>query len=933
MGKTLVVAEKPSVAEDYARALGGGFAKHDGYLESHRYVVSWAVGHLVGLAEPEAYGPAYQRWSIKTLPILPDRFQLEPDEHGRAQLGVLEKLMARDDVDELVNGCDAGREGELIFAYIADWVGADKPVRRLWVSSMTQAAIKEGFAHLRPGEDFRTLADAARARSEADWLVGMNATRAATVRARSLGGVVSLGRVQTPTLALVVRRDAEVDAFEPVTYFLVEARFRLDGDRRYRGRWFAGGEERIAERAEAERIAAAANGAPALVASANKKERRERPPLLYDLTSLQREANSRFGMTAARTLAAAQRLYEGSTAGALLTYPRTRSRFLPSDQAPQLRDVAARLASYPQHRAAAEYVANLRELPLGRVVDDAKVDDHHAIVPTGEVATRALSGDDARIYDMVVRRFLAVFHPDARWEDTEVVTEAGGERFRTRGRRLVDAGWRAAYGESAEAPPDDAPEAQAEEDDDQTLPPIAADERGACEEAAARELQTRPPPRYTEASLLSAMESAGRTIEDEELREAMKEGGLGTPATRADTIEKLIHTDYVERQGRSLRATSKGRQAIGLLGDSALTSAELTGQWERRLGLIERGAEQRDHFMADIRGFTGELVDYFRNVTADDVRAQRAVLGPCPNGDGEIRENRKAYGCTSWQSAEEPGCGFVIWKTIKGRSIAPAEAADLLKHGQTDLLDGFNTRPSKARLVLVDGQVRLVDAEGNRLDTPANEREVVAICPRCGGEIRENNRAFGCSSWKSKAEPGCGFVIWKTLAGHTVTVDEARALIEHGRTDEVEFKERKESFRGRLVLTPESEVEVERADGKERPVTRRKPKAEPAPESVRPSAAAPERAQPRERRIAGSPVAPTDATTPAPSDELLKLLAAEQLEAVDKRAAGGALWVVGGRELEPTMTKLAAQGHRFSFSEGGGRATKHRPAWWTKAAG
>jgi DNA topoisomerase-3 len=427
MGKTLVVAEKPSVAEDYARALGGAFDKREGYLESDRYVVSWAVGHLVGLAPPEDYDEGLKRWSIKTLPILPERFQLQPDAKGQKQLAVLGKLMKRHDVDDVVNGCDAGREGELIFAYIYEWVGAEKPVKRLWVSSMTRDAVREGFEQLRPGADLAHLAEAARSRSEADWLVGMNATRAATVRGRALGGVVSLGRVQTPTLALIVGRDAQIDAFQPETYYLVEARFALNGPdvRRYKGRWFSGPDERIAERERAERVASAADGAACRVESVKRTSRRERAPLLYDLTSLQREANSRFGITATRTLAAAQRLYEGSTAGALLTYPRTRSRFLPGDQVPQLQTTAAQLAGYPQHRRAAEYVAGLASLPLERVVDDARVDDHHAIIPTGELASKALSGDDARIYDLVVRRFLAVFHPDARWEDTEIVTEAG----------------------------------------------------------------------------------------------------------------------------------------------------------------------------------------------------------------------------------------------------------------------------------------------------------------------------------------------------------------------------------------------------------------------------------------------------------------------------------------------------------------------------
>jgi hypothetical protein len=342
--------------------------------------------------------------------------------------------------------------------------------------------------------------------------------------------------------------------------------------------------------------------------------------------------------------------------------------------------------------------------------------------------------------------------------------------------------------------------------------------------------------------------------------------------------------------------------------------------------------------MADIRGFTGQVVDYFRGVTAEDVRAQRAVIGPCPNGDGEIRENRRGYGCSSWRSAEEPGCGFVIWKTIKGRSVSPGEARDLLETGRTELLDGFRTRPSKGRLVLTGGQVQLVDEQGNRLDTPAAEREVIAACPRCGGEVKENNRAYGCSSWRSKTEPGCGFVIWKRTGGHDVTPEEARELIEAGRTGEIEFKERKSSYPGRLVLTPDLGVGIERADGKEPPATAPRRRA-PDPPGAEPGSDVPA-GTPSPRPAATAAAAPAAARAavgvlerpaePSTGDELLDLLAAQSVEVVDKRSTGGALWVVGGPELAELMDRLAARGFRFSYSKDGGRASKHRPAWWIK---
>ncbi|HVI38910.1 MAG TPA: DNA topoisomerase, partial [Gaiellales bacterium] len=406
MGKTLVIAEKPSVGKDYAKALPGTFKAESDYLESDDFVVSWAVGHLVELAEPEDYDPKYKLWSLNRLPIIPDEFHLKPIEgRGKKQLDVLRKLARRKDVDEVVNGCDAGREGELIFEYIRELLTVDKPVKRLWVSSMTRDAIREGFEHLRDSSEMAPLSAAARSRGEADWLVGMNGTRAATKVGR-LEGVVSLGRVQTPTLALIVRRDLEIDAFVPETYFQVDARFQLDQERTYLGRWFEGKQDRTSEHERAQAVADAAAGADATVLSVKRNERKTRPPLLYDLTSLQREANSRYGLSAQRTLAAAQRLYEGSAHGAVITYPRTRSQFLPSDQVPTLKRIAAALGGIPAYKPHAEYVAGLDVLPLARVVNDGKVDDHHAIIPTGDLPRGELSNDDRRVYDLICRRYL-----------------------------------------------------------------------------------------------------------------------------------------------------------------------------------------------------------------------------------------------------------------------------------------------------------------------------------------------------------------------------------------------------------------------------------------------------------------------------------------------------------------------------------------------
>src|SRR5919205_567461 len=451
MSKTLVIAEKPSVGRDLTRVLPGAFQKHEGYLESDSHVVTWAVGHLVQLAEPEEYGAQYKKWRMADLPIVPDRFKLVVrDERSKKQMTVISKQLKRDDVDRVVNACDAGREGELIFSYIYEKAGSRKPVQRLRLNSMTREAIKEAFEHLRAGGEFVNLEKAARSRSEADWIVGMNATRAATIRLRSsFDGAVSLGRVQTPTLAILTRREEEIRAFKPEKYWLVDAKFATDDDRRYEGRFHAGAQPRLKSAAEADAIVAAVRGKRGEITKLDKSERKERPPLLFDLTSLQREANTRFGFSARRTLAAAQRCYEEHK---VLTYPRTSSRYLTSDMVGEIKPTAAQVGSDgPEYAPGAKYVTSLDLLPLARVVDDAKVGDHHAIIPTNSRHDLSkLNSDDRRIFDLVARRFLAVFHPDAVFENTRVETTVEQHVFRTRGKVLLVPGWRGVYGELPE---------------------------------------------------------------------------------------------------------------------------------------------------------------------------------------------------------------------------------------------------------------------------------------------------------------------------------------------------------------------------------------------------------------------------------------------------------------------------------------------------
>src|SRR5436190_2111794 len=625
MAKTLVIAEKPSVGRDLARVLPGPFIKSEGYLEGPEHVITWAVGHLVQLAEPDEYKPEWKKWRMADLPIVPEHFKLVVrDERSKKQMNVIKRQLARDDIDKVVNACDAGREGELIFAYVYEAAGAKKPVQRLWLQSMTKGAIQQAFGHLIPAEEKHRLEEAARSRSEADWIVGMNATRAATIRLRSsFDGAVSLGRVQTPTLALLAQREEEIRSFEPEPYWLVDA-------------VFAAPEERV---------------------------------------------------------------YEGHAA---LTYPRTNSRFLPSDLRGEIKPTAELLGRQRPYAAAAHYVTGLDVLPLGRVVNDKKVTDHHAIIPTrAEHNVAKFNADDKKIYDLVVRRFLAVFHPDAEFENTRVETTVAERVFRTRGRVLLVPGWRGVYGETAEG--DERPGREGEDDEgrEQRLPKLDRGEAVETREVEAIDKETQPPRRYSDASLLAAMETAGKLVDDEELREAMKDSGIGTPATRAAIIERLITVGYIERDGRALVCTEKGLNVIRLLGEHPLTSPSLTGDWEHRLTAIEEGQDSREKFMGDIERFAEKTVTEL-DTKLKDVRIPRANLGPCPVCGRDINENRKGYSC--W-GRDDPGCGFVIWKGKAGKQLPVSVARELITRGRTAKpVTGFKSRAGRnfrARLELV----------------------------------------------------------------------------------------------------------------------------------------------------------------------------------------------------------------------------------------
>ena len=787
MGKKLIICEKPSVARDVAGALPGTFTQKGDAYESDDWVISYAVGHLLEQVDPDAYDPRFRKWTYEDLPIIPQEFRYQArDSRAAKQLGALHRLMARKDVTTIVNACDAGREGELIFKLIlqsASEAAREKPVERAWFSSMTKAAIRDAFSSLRPDSEMRDLEDAARARSEADWLVGMNGTRAATTKAGSIRRVLSLGRVQTPTLAMIVRRDLEIAAFEPRDYWQVEATFTgADSDLPAMWNDVAGAhrdllftdddgktfKDRINAADAAQGIVDLAAGAQGTVTSVETKPRTENPQLLYDLTALQRDANQRYGFSASRTLAAAQSCYDEHK---VLTYPRTNSRYLSGDMVGTLKSVVSRVGSADHEYAdAARMVLALQKLPLGRVVNDEKVTDHHAIIPTdGDHDLSRLGADARRIYDMVARRFLAVFLPPAKLEDTTIITDVAGNTFRSSGTVIVDPGWYAVDAMRRHRVEKQARAEQAVTEDgevepkDRTLPSVEVGQVLTCARAEALAKSTKPPARFNEGSLLKAMETAGKLVDDDEAAEAMKDAGLGTPATRANIIESLIDREYVEREGKQLRATDKAIGLITMLGDHLLTSPELTGRWEQKLNGIQAGGESRDAFEREIKDFTRQVVDWFADKSRDDLRVKRTVIAPCPltlpTGEkctGNIVEQRKSYSCDSYHGKDDPGCGYTLWKQMDNRSITLDEAKEYIAKG-----------------------IQSKDLQG--------EREVLGPCPTdgCDGEIVERGRSYGCTSWKSKTETGCGYVIWKRVRGRRdeVSLEEARGMVARGETN------------------------------------------------------------------------------------------------------------------------------------------------------
>jgi DNA topoisomerase-3 len=823
VSKVLVIAEKPSVAQDIVRALtpvAGKFEKHDEYFESEGYVVTSAVGHLVEIHAPEEFDVKRGKWSFAHLPVIPPYFDLKPVDKTKSRLNAVVKLAKRKDVTELVNACDAGREGELIFRLIEQYAfggegapagkkaGPTKPVRRLWLQSMTPQAIREGFEKLRTDRQMQGLAHAARSRSEADWLVGINGTRAMTAFNSRDGGffLTTVGRVQTPTLAIVVEREEQIRKFVSRDYWEIHGSFLAEAGE-YPGKWFdpkwkkneddpEQRADRVWSEKEALAIADAVRGKAATVTEESKPSTQASPGL-FDLTSLQREANGRFGYSAKTTLALAQSLYERHKA---LTYPRTDSRHLPQDYVKVVQDTMEVIAgSDMKHLApfAKEAAKNGYVKPMKRVFDDTKVSDHFAIIPTLQPPS-GLSEAEQKVYDLVVRRFLAVFFPSAEYTITTRISLAVGHHFKTEGKVLVKPGWLAIYGKEAADQIADAKEG----DKGQALVPVKPGEMVRTETAEAKGLKTRPPARYSEATLLGAMEGAGKFIEDDELREAMQEKGLGTPATRAATIEGLINEKYMLREGRELIPTAKAFQLMTLLrglGVEELSKPELTGEWEYKLAQMEHGKLSRDTFMREIAEMTERIVKKAKEYDRDTVPGDYTTLKtPCPNCGGVVMETYRRYNCVGGKGKEP--CGFSFTKIPAGRAFEQDEVEQFVRDKRIGPLQGFRSKagwPFTAELALVYNEEEKnwkLEFDFGESKDPSETGEIIDLsgqeplgpCPKCGGQVFEWGSNFVCEHavpTPKHPTPTCDFRSGKIILQQPVEREQMAKLLATGKTD------------------------------------------------------------------------------------------------------------------------------------------------------
>jgi DNA topoisomerase-3 len=738
--KTLIIAEKPDMGRNIAAAIEPKAKNYRSYLEGEQYIITWAIGHLIGLAEPDAYDVKYKKWNINDLPIIPDQFKLVPNARTIDQLKVIGELAKRSDI--LVNSCDAGREGQHIFSLIQRHLKLNHPVKRLWISDLTPETIRKGFKELKDGSEYENLTKAAKARSEADWLIGMNGSRAFTTKHNVL---LSVGRVQTPVLALIYDRQKTIEAFSSLKFFEVEGHF-TQNEMTYKGMWQG---DRLTDGDRAEALAAKVKGKAGRIESYEVKETKEYPNKLYDLTLLQREANGKYAFSAKKTLDIAQALYEKHK---VISYPRTNSNYVTEQNIPEMHKTLSAL----QGTAYDEWVkgANRNLVHKGNkfICNPSKVEDHHAILPTYRKAS-GLSADEGKLYDLIVRRFLSQFYPAAEYKVHTVMTEVEGEKFKTTVKELLSLGWKVIY---ADQKKDKAKSSKGKNKDDEENEEIEVNEPFSiapaegiiCSEAIVKEKDTQPPKHYTEGTLLRAMESAGKQIEDEELRDAMKDSGLGTPATRAATIERLKNVGYIEMQGKKIAITQKGRTAIELIrgaGIELLTSPEMTGQWERRLNEISRGTASDGQFMENVKRFASMIVD---KVRVQSRASKTSFEGETPSLN--TGSKGKSSGSASRKSSDKPA-------TPKKRKVSSEEEA-------------ASAGP-----------------------------KIIGNCPRpgCGGMIFMGRKGYGCSHYKE----GCKFVIWKENHGRTLTDTQVKALIEKGRTGKLKLThEDGTPLEGKLVL-------------------------------------------------------------------------------------------------------------------------------------
>jgi DNA topoisomerase III len=819
MGKALIIAEKPSVASDIAKALGG-FQKHDEYFESDQYVLSSAVGHLLELCVPEEFEVKKGKWTFNALPMIPPHFGLRPIEKSESRLKVLAKLIKRKDVDALINACDAGREGELIFRNIVQHTKAKQPIRRLWLQSMTPAAIRDGFAALRSDAELRPLADASVCRSESDWLVGINGTRAMTAFNSKLGGfqLTTVGRVQTPTLTILVEREEKIKKFVPRTFWEIIGTFQAQGGE-YPGRWFDEAfakdkdkdkkdadielkAERLWDAQRAEVIREKCLGKPGVVTEESKPTT-QLSPLLYDLTSLQREANGRFGFSAKNTLGLAQALYEKHK---VLTYPRTDSRALPEDYLGTVKQTLGMLQETNYRTFASEILTGDWVKPNKRIFNNAKISDHFAIIPTS-LAPKNLSEPEQKLYDLVTKRFLAVFYPAAEFLVTTRITRVENEPFKSEGKVMMKAGWMAVYGREVES------------DDTPMLAPVQPNETVQTTKVEVNVHETKPSPRFSEATLLSAMEGAGKLVEDEELRAAMKEKGLGTPATRASIIEGLINEKYVHRLGRELQPTAKAFSLITLLRGldiPELCSPELTGNWEFKLRLMSRGQLKREDFMREIAGMTRHMVERAKGYESDTVPGDFGELTtPCPKCGSVIKENYRKFQCTN------PSCDFALWKSAAGRLFEAKEIDELIAKKQVGPLQGFRSKqgfPFAAIIKLTpelkaefDFGNKDTDADGAPIVVDFTGKEPVGQCPKCKANVYENGMSYVCEK-SVGANKSCDFRSGTIILQQPIERAQMAKLLTTGKTDlltKFVSKKNGRAFKAFLALGKDGKISFE----------------------------------------------------------------------------------------------------------------------------